>query len=379
MGSRISNIASALVASVVAIAAVTGCERTVGEGEDIRVGPFSIAATVTGATPDEVARALAEEIHGVNDEEVRGWEGDWVLVGFRSLGPDDDPYESRVLRFPNGTVLVEMCNRSHIAESLSYGGHHGVAFPCEFAVTPVGDTGAEVVLLNPESIFGVYFGDLTDTDYSVMAGRLVMIRREMEQLTAAALAGFDAVFPKHDIGPAWTSSEWEAIRQREYSIRFSLDIPSTFTETEELRSEFEAQLASFMLEVLTTPASGEGGCPLPGLSVGDWQSPRNFSLSFPGGSDVKLVEMWSDTYMGNIEGYGAYHAPALPFGAAFWREEGTVQIGLLDAIFLFSVFFSDVSHSGQEELASLGEIINADLIQIVEHSLENFVPTPPIE
>lgn len=371
-----SMILSLSLLSCVLALAAAGCESpTPAEPEEVQISPFSIAASITGSTPEEVGRAIYQEIHTIDDIEARGWAGDWVVVGFRSLEEGDDPF-IRALHFPNGAILLEICNRSHVAESMSHGGHHGVAFPCEIAVIPTPGGGVEVIILNPESIFGVYFGDLTSTDYSLMAGHLVSIRNEMEQLVASALVGFNAVYPLEDIGPSWDAEEWEEIRQQEYSTFFEIPIPTEHRGSDEDRLAYKDSFVSTLLQTATTPASEQIGADVADLSTSDWRSARTFPLNFPGDSGVKVVEMWSDTYMDEIELAGSYHLPALPFAVGSWVEGDTVRVNLLEPEFIFGVFYSDISEQRMQALNSTGNTVRQDLILIVEEAIANFQAPP---
>lgn len=325
-----------------------------------RVAPFSVAARLPNTDVDSVTEALAAYINGVDDT-TRGLPADWIVAGAADLGADEQAAEA-ALDLPDGSTIVEVCNHEYASQAMSFGGHHGVALPCEIAVVQRG-AAVEVVLLNPEAIFGVFFGDIPSEAAQGMSGLAATVRAELEGLVREAVLDLDGEYPRTDVGPLWGAGELAQFSSRPYSIDLGVPIPAAYESDPEA---FRALYISELLATLTHAGMDAVGSQVEGLSVGDWRSARTGALGLPG--NVSVVEMCSPTYAAAALSTGKHHAPALPCQAAIFVEGNRLHVDLLDPMFIFPVFFSDAP---AEMMASMGEMASAvqgDLTLIFEEA-----------
>ena len=339
------------------------CDAEIDDG---CTSPFSRVAVLRGTTVAEATEALARFIHGVDDRE-RGLPADWVVAGAGELPPGEEP-TAAVLRLPGGTRVIEVCNGMYAGQAMSFGGHHGVALPCEIALSPSGDD-VEVVMLNPEGIFNVFFRDVPAEHAAGMGELAATVRAELEGLVADGLAGFAGSFPVTDVGPSRSEEDLRAVTEGvEYSVVLDVAIPWDYRGSDERRQAFKEMALEVLLETLTHEGMAQVGSRVEGLSVGDWRSPRSAPLALPGG--VSVVEMCSPSYAGAAMSTGTHHAPALPCEAAVWVDGDMLRVHLLDPTFIFPVFFADAPAEMMAEMGGMAAAVRQDLVRIVEAALE---------
>ncbi len=334
------------------------------EPEVALTAPFSVVANVQGATVDEVAGALADFIHEVDDT-TQGLPADWIVAGGDTLDEDESALEA-TLRLPGGGRIVEVCNAEYAGQAIALGAQRGVALPCEFSVTQE-DDGVRVVMLNPEAIFGVFFTDIPAEYMEQMGGLAATVRGELEGLVVDGLAELEAEHPMEDIGPSWTPEDMAAFGA-DYSIVMDMDIPEPFLVDEQSRADFQGLFVDAMLETLTYEGMADVGSTVPGLSVDDWRSARPYSLRLPSG--VEVVEKCSPTYAAAALSTGSWHAPALPCETAIWVDGDTLRIHLLDPNFIFPVFFSDAPAEMMAEMGGMAATVAEDIQLITEAAQE---------
>lgn len=351
------------LATMIAMATVaSGCSTETEETPDnnTTISPFSITARVDGATVDEVAGALATYIHTVDDT-TNGYPSDWTVVGGNELEEGESPLVAAV-GLPNGCKVVEVCNHEYAGMAMSFGAHHGVALPCEISIAQVEDH-VEVVLLNPEAIFGVFFGDVPPEAMSQMGGLAATVRAELEDLVEDSLAEFDAEFPGTDVGPSWTQEELMATAISTYSIPMDIEIPDEYLASDEDRQAFHQLFVAQLLQTLTHTDMESYGSEVAGLSVEDWRSARTHAINLPG--QVSVVEVCSPTYAAAAMSTGSHHGPALPCEIAIWVEDDTLRVHVLDPMFIFPTFFSDAPEEMMSEMGGLATAVQNDLQLIV--------------
>ena len=303
----------AAAAALVGGSVLGGCDSTsepvepVGTEDEALTSPFSVAARISGASVAEVTAALSQTIHGVDDT-TRGLPGDWKVAGAGDIEPGAPPTEA-ALKLPDGNRVIEVCNHHYAEQAMAFGGHHGVALPCEIGVVQQGDD-VEVVLLNPEAIFGVFFQDVPAEHAAGMASLAATVRGELEELVELGAEGFAADFPGEDVGPSWTNEELSEFAAMDQSVELDIVIPASYRQQDGGAESFKQHFVGVLLETLTHEHMDEVGARLPGLSVEDWRAARPYPLALPGG--VSVVEMCSPTYAQAAMSTGAHHAPALP-------------------------------------------------------------------
>ena len=332
--------------------------------EVTQITPFSVVATVQGATVDEVAGALADFIHEVDDT-TRGLPADWIVAGGDTLD-DDEPALEATLHLPGGGRIVEVCNAEYAGQAIGLGAQRGVALPCEFSVTQEAD-GVQVVMLNPEAIFGVFFTDIPAEYAEQMGGLAATVRGELEELVVDGLADLEAEHPMEDVGPVWSPEDMAAF-PAEYSIEMDVDIPDQWLVDEASRDDFQGLFVDALLETLTYEGMAQVGSQVDGLSVTDWRSARPYSLRLPGG--VEVVEKCSPTYASAALSTGTWHAPALPCETAIWVDGDVLRVHLLDPNFIFPVFFSDAPAEMMGEMGGMAAAVAQDIQLITAAAIE---------
>ncbi len=331
--------------------------------------PYSITLTAHNTTVEEVTLALAEYIHGVDDT-GRGLPADWVVAGGDQLEAEEGP-EHATLKLPGGTRLVEVCNHEYAAQAMSFGGHHAVALPCEIAVTQEGSD-VNVVLLNPEAIFTLFFQDVPAEYAEDMGGLAATVRQELEDLVILALADFDVDIRREDVGTRYDLAQAAELSQMGYAMTADMDIPAEYLGSDDDKAAFKALFVETMLETLTHEGMDEVGSTVEGLTVDDWRSARKIALGLPGG--VGVVEMCSPTYAAAAMSTGPVHAPALPCQIAIWVEGDTLRIDALDPQYIFGVFFADAPAEMMEEMGGLVKAVQDDMMLVIEATKAALAP-----
>ncbi len=339
---------------------LAACDTSTSETEPAGMTPFAISARIEGATVEEITEALTSFIHNTDDTEA-GLPADWIVAGGNELEDGADPIEA-ALRLPGGTRIVEVCNHHYASMAMSFGGHHGVALPCEISVHQDGDA-VEVVILEPEAIFSVFFGDVPAEHQESMGGLAAAVRAELVDLIELSLAGFDASYPDTPVGPVWDDEMVAGYSQQPNALVQDIAIPVDERGSDESAKAFRDAFVAELLTVLTHEHMDEVGSMVEGLSVDDWRSARTYALHLPG--DVTVVEVCSPTYAGAALSTGAYHAPALPCQIAIWVEGDHVRVHLLDPMFIFPVFFADAPAEMMESMGGLAAAVAQDLQLIV--------------
>ncbi len=346
-------------AATLAFVAAAGCSGNESAPE-AEITPFSISLTVKDATVEEVTGALADFIHQVDDT-GRGLPADWIVAGGDELEGNESP-SAAALKLPGGARIVEVCNHHYASMAMSFGGHHAVALPCEIAVTQQGDD-VDVVILNPEAIFSLFFQDVPAEHAGELGGLAATVRQELEDLVTAALTDFQVEIRATDVGPSYTQEQIAELAQGGYAITMDMDIPSEYLGSPDDKDAFKALFVETLLETLTHEGMQQVGSSVDGLTVEDWRSARSHALGLPGG--VKVVEMCSPTYAAAAMSLGAYHAPALPCQLAVWIDGDTLRVDLLDPAFIFPVFFGDAPVEAMEEMGGLVTAVRGDIQLLV--------------
>lgn len=358
------HLAVLFVLPMFALAACTPVEDAEPEPQQEEpsvMTPYSLSVRVEGATVEDVTTVLAEHIHTVDDA-ANGMPADWILAGGEHLEEGDSVLDA-TLKLPGGIRVVEVCNHHYASQAMSFGNHHGVALPCEISISQDGDD-VEVILLNPEAIFSLFFQDVPADMAAPMAGMAATVRGELESLIEESLAQKQITSMSEDIGPSFEMADIQELGAREYSIKMEMPIPAEYTTDEESRKEFQELFLDKLIETLTHKGMEQVGATVEGLSVGDWHSAREYPLSLPGGTNV--VEMCSPTYATAALSTGDYHAPALPCQLAVWVDGDTLRIHILDPQFIFPVFFADAPEEMMEEMQGMVDAVRSDLQLIVK-------------
>ena len=349
----------AAVTTLVTALGAAGCS-TPEDGEGETTSPFSLTVRVENATVEEVAGALATYIDEVDDTD-HGLPANWQVAGAGNL-EEGEAALGAALKLPGGDRVVEVCNHHYAEQAMSFGGHHGVALPCEIGVNQVGDD-VEVVLLEPEAIFGIFFNDIPAEYAAGMSGLAATVKGELEQLIVAGLAELDTSYVGEAVGPSWSKDEMAEFAGMDHAIAMDLEIPTSYLADQESRQTFKSLFVDSLLETLTHEDMEKVGSEVEGLSVADWRAARPYALGLPGQVDV--VEMCSPTYAEAAMSTGAHHAPALPCQTAIWVEGDTLRVHLLDPLFIFPVFFSDAPAEMMEAMGGMASAVRQDIQMIV--------------
>jgi uncharacterized protein (DUF302 family) len=331
-----------------------------------QIAPFSLSAVVQNATVEEVTDALANYLHTVDDS-TRGLPSDWLIAGGEELEAGHEPAEA-ALKLPGGARIIEVCNKTYAKMAMSFGAHHGVALPCEISVSQAGDD-VEVVMLDPNAIFGLFFTDVPADQAQGMAGLAATVRDELQTIISTALASLESTHPRTPVGPVWSEQDLQKFAGMTYSIEKTVAVPASLRADAEQREAFKAEVVEQLLETLTHEGMEQVGSKVEGLSVKDWRSARPHALGLPG--DVSVVEVCSPTYAGAAMKAGAYHAPALPCQIAIWEDGGTVRLHLLDPGFIFGSFFADAPAEMQQAMGPMVENVQSDLQKIVDAAIQS--------
>lgn len=330
------------------------------------ITPYSITATVHGSSVNEVAGRIANYLDEVDDT-TKGMPANWVVAGASELREEHADAEAleATLKFPGGDRVIEVCNKMYATQAMGFGGHHGVALPCEIAVTNTDAGDVSVVILNPEAIFGAFFQDVPAEHAAAMAGLAAAVRSDLESIIVTALDGVSMDTPYKDVGPVWTEEDLAGFGDMSNAVRFEVTVPAGID-----AAAFQAAFVETLLTTLTHEEMATVGCKVPGLTVADWRAARSYALALPGGTEV--VEMCSPTYATAALSTGNHHAPALPCQAAIYLNADTsaLIVDLLDPAFIFPVFFSDAPAELMEQMGGLAGAVKGDLSAVVQAAID---------
>lgn len=328
------------------------------------ITPYSVTVRVPGATVADVTEALVTHIQNVDDS-AAGLPGDWKVAGADALEPGQSPVDA-ALKLPGDTRLVEVCNHHYATQAMAFGGQHGVALPCEISITQDGDD-VEVVMLNPEAIFGLFFHDIPAEHAAALSELAATVRGELEDLIVVGLSELDPEICLTDKGPAYRPEDLAAMTSMPRAIVMDREIPEAHRGSEADRETYRTAFVEALIVTLTHEGMETVGSQVPGLSVDDWRAARKAPLALPGG--VQVVEMCSPTYAGAALSTGTYHAPALPCQVAVWLDGDHLRIHLLDPQFIFPVFFGDAPAEMMADMEGLVSSVSTDL-QLIVASVE---------
>jgi uncharacterized protein (DUF302 family) len=335
------------------------------------ISPFSLSVQAKDTTVSAVTAAIASYLNDVDDS-VRGLAADWVIAGGDALEAEQEAAEA-ALKLPNGSRIIEVCNHHYASMAMSFGGHHGVALPCEIAINQTEDD-VEVVMLNPEAIFSAFFADVSSEYSGELAGMAATVRQELEDLILLSLeSDFDSEVIQQDLDPAWDQETLADLGSRVYSIEMNIDIPAADQVDDASRAAFKADFVEELLGTLTHENSAVVGSSVADLSVSDWRSARPHALSLPAG--VSVVEVCSPTYANAALSTGSHHAPALPCEISIWAEEDELKVHVLDPNFIFGAFFSDAPVEMQAQIGPMAQAVQGDILKMVSAAQTTFLST----
>ena len=337
-----------------------------GEADAGCIDLLSHVATVPGASVEAVTEAIADYVNDVDDT-TWGAADNWIVAGADEVG--DEGVMSAVLKLPGGSRIIEVCNKHYAGMAMSFGGHHGVALPCEISISKVGDD-VHVYMLNPEGIFNVFFQDIPAEAAAGLGQVAAAVRGDLETLVMQGLEDYqDGDFPLNDVGPSWLMEQLAQFAAGGYSIEMEVAIPEAYMGSAEEKAEFKELAIGQIMEVLTYEGAPVVGSQVEGLSTDDWRAARPYALGLPGGTSV--VEMCSPFYAGAALSTVVHHAPALPCEASIWVDGDMLKVHLLDPNFIFPVFFSDSDPEMMEQMGPMAAAVAQDLTLIFQTAIDS--------
>jgi uncharacterized protein (DUF302 family) len=340
------------------------------------VQPFLRVAELNGgweSVPD-IALLIAEYIDETNETSVLGadkYPTNWVIAGA------ENGVENSILAVPytiedNSTQkvkIVELCNKSYANMAMSAGTYHAPALPCEIAIHSENNK-TYVDILDPNAIFSLFFTDMPEENKEGLKTVASQVKTEIVGMIEASLTNSGKEFLSKDIalGPKYNENQFSTLYETEkpYDIfNYSGDENKTFTQV-------DVNLVKD--EILTYLGSEEAPSTVAGLSVSDWRSPREDSLSIPG---ALIIEACSPIYAKMAISTGVHHATALPceIGITVADNNKTLQISYLNPNYMFKVLFADAfeSMSNEEKIlfSSLPITVLSDLKLIVNSAISD--------
>ena len=311
--------------------------------------------------------------------------------------------------------VVELCNKQYAAMALGVtkvggengtkvanGSYHATALPCEVSIYN-DDNGIYVDMLNPETIFTLFFTELfkspemENIDFkNAMLAMPTQVKNEIYVLIHNAFKGETYEKTNIQMGPLYTKmSEIFAATDtskkgkepyRHYNFK-ATDSTKEFTAADAkniaqtivavMTNEHQADKASIgtqeaaLFNKLPSRLAADPKNPL-------WRSGRLEPLSLPGGSFV--VEACSPTYAKEALSTGPYHTTALPCEIAVTvnpKDKNSIDISILNPEFMFGALFADAMEKMSEaEIVGFKQIIdniNDDLKTIVDYTMDNNV------
>ena len=393
-------------------------------------GEFDQAATAAKAKAAGQALGyyLATETETVEDGFLGG---NWILGGYE--GKPDKPADvaHAILGIPTPTPIaqkvnvLDLCNKSYASMALGVapitgsvadgtakyvvnGYSHTPTLPCEVAIY-YDDENIYVDMLDPSAIFKLFFSDVLFSDEmkddefaAAIQAMPVQVKSELKSIIYSALTAFDEDLVQMDerMGPAYESlgdiirTVQQSPQQSPYKhVAYTKESGAIFTPAD------SALVAQTIINTMTIHgATGPDGetdvYPAAGYHVDDledeltdgslWRSARPTPLGLPGHkidgitSKNLVIEACSPFFAKQALSTGAHHATALPCEITVQIIDNdsdagaeTLVVSYLDAHFMFSALFSDMSKTEMEAFAGVPTDVMDDLEAIVEYSLAN--------
>ncbi len=366
---------------------------------------------------------------GVDAETFKGT--NWIVAGLEATTAENnftsDDVNKHILGIPTKLTIdptqpysptntkkvkvLEICNSGYASQALGVvnvggdegakvpnGSYHATALPCEITVHN-DDNGIYVTMLNPETIFTLFFTEVFTADVmqnenfkNAMMTLPTQVKSEIYAMIYNALDGAGETYTKEatKMGTIYTTMS---------SVVATTDVDNGGKEpyrhykyTGTLGTEYTAAdakaIAEKLISVMTSDEEGTVGVQesellniLPSTQDGvkpAWRSGRLAPLKVPGGSYI--VEACSPTYAKEALSTGEYHTPALPCEIAVTvnpDDNKSVDISILNPEFMFTAMFGDsMSKMTADEIAAFNTIIdniNGDLKTIVDYTMEHNV------
>ena len=294
---------------------------------------------------------------------------------------------------------------------------HTPTLPCEVAIY-YDDQNVYVDMLDPSAIFKLFFSDvifsdeMKDDEFALAIQAMpVQVKSELKSIIYSALTDFEPnsgygnstlVQMDERMGPAYESLG-DIIRTVQQSpqkspyihVAYTKEDGGTFTPADSaLVAQTIINTMSIHGDPLVVDGDGNPIYPTPGyhedeleaeLTDGSlWRSARPTALGLPGHkvdgivSKNLVIEACSPFFAKQALSTGAHHATALPCEITVQiidnDSNGTTEtlvVSYLDAHFMFSALFSDMSKTEMEAFAAVPTDVMDDLEAIVEYSLAN--------
>jgi hypothetical protein len=377
----------------------------------------------TYAKGKAVGKAIARYIDLTNEKDVLGFPSNWIVADADKDNPltaeneNTDDGADAILQIPSKLKIdstldpsptntrkisvIEICNKAYASKALGVvdiipgvpipdGFIHASALPCEISVHNNLDGSIDVMMLNAEAIFTVFFTDVVTSELMLdpdFAEQMMMlpgaVKGEMREMITSAISDYtdyDFEITADMAGPIFknvgdvVSDVAQTLNQSPY-VHFSYVKPDgsafktaevkaitqTIMNTMSLHGEDGAGTHDEELDALLSPSSA-------------WRSARHTPLGMPGANFV--IEACSPKYAKMaISTDRLDHAPALPCEIALKAINGGTEliISFLDPNFMFDLMFKDMSDEEREAMLAIdlpGTVLN-DLQTIVNYSFEN--------
>ena len=378
--------------------------------------------TATAAKAKEAAQALGFYLATVTEEvgdEFQG--GNWILGGYDDTPVVPEDVAEAILGIPTPVPyaqkvnVLDLCNKAYASMALGVapitgsvadgtakyvvnGYAHTPTLPCEVAIY-YDDENIYVDMLDPSAIFKLFFSDVLFSDEmkddefaAAIQAMPVQVKKELKSIIYSALTAFDADLVQMDerMGPAYESlgdiirTVQQSPQQSPYKhVAYTKQDGGTFSAAD------SALVAQTIINTMSIHGESDAGTHDPELEdqLTDgslWRSARPTALGLPGhkvdGITAKnfVIEACSPFFAKQALSTGAYHATALPCEITVQiidnDSDGTVEtlvVSYLDAHFMFSALFSDMSKDEMEAFADVPTDVMDDLEAIVEYSLAN--------
>jgi len=403
--------------------------------ERVAVFPLEANATATYAKVAELANTLGKYVANTDEPTADSttFKGsNWILAGLDSATATntfvDENVSEHILAIPTkelveGTSItkkvkvVEVCNSGYASKALGVtnvgdlvsgdglgdkvanGSYHATALPCEISIYH-DDKGIYVDMLNPETIFTLFFTEIFDSAEmenvffkEEMLSLPPQVKSEIYALIYNAFDENNETYTKTDfkMGPVY--STMTAVKATTDTANGGNEPFRHYTYTaasasKEFTSTDAKAIAAKIISVMTSDAEGTVGVQesalletLPSTVAGvtpAWRSGRLEPLKVPGGSWI--VEACSPTYAKEALSTGEHHTSALPCEIAVTvnpDNNNTIDVSFLNPEFMFGALFADsMEDMTAEEVAAFNTIIdniNGDLKTIVDYAMDNNV------
>jgi hypothetical protein len=386
-------------------------------------GTFNQGATAARAKA--AAQALGYYLATVNEgadlENFPG--GNWILGGYEGKPADPADVEHAILGIPTPTPIaqkvnvLDICNKTYASMALGVapivggdtpwdttddqfvvnGYAHTPTLPCEVAIH-YDENNIYVDMLDPSAIFKLFFSDVIFSDEmkddefaAAIQAMPPQVKSELKSIIYSALTVFDADLVQMDerMGPAYESIGdiinvvQQSPQQSPYKhVAYTKQDNGTFS-TAEAATVAQTIINTMSIHGKTTPDGRPAGVHADELesilSDGSlWRSARPKALGIPGKPGKNwVIEACSPFYAKKALSTGPHHATALPCEITVQiidnddsAGEETLVISYLDANFMFSALFSDMSAAEAATFAAVPGAVMGDLEAMVEYSLE---------